>query len=101
VEVASYIGFDNTVAAEVTAYSVLDYFGGPGVLGEGEMVELEEGQYLDIEFWEELYADLSDEEKEAIVAKGAIIEGIAGGFFSQASEQPQRARSVSGYRDRG
>jgi ribose transport system substrate-binding protein len=84
VEVASYIGFDNTVAAEVTAYSVLDYFGGPGVLGEGEMVELEEDQYLDIEFWENLYADLTEEEKAAIVAKGAIIEGIAGGFFSQA-----------------
>ena len=33
VEVASYIGFDNTVAAEVTAYSVLDYFGGPGISG--------------------------------------------------------------------
>ena len=84
VEVASYIGFDNTVAAEVTAYSVLDYFGGPGVLGEGEMVEIEEGQYLDLEFWESLYADLTEEEMAAIVAKGAIIEGVAGGFFSQA-----------------
>jgi ribose transport system substrate-binding protein len=84
VEVASYIGFDNTVAAEVTAYAVLDYFGGPGVLGEGEMVEIEPDQYLDIEFWENLYADLTEEEKAAIVAKGAIIEGIAGGFFSQA-----------------
>jgi ribose transport system substrate-binding protein len=84
VEVASYIGFDNTVAAEVTAYSVLDYFGGPGVLGEGEMVQIEPDQYLDIDFWENLYANLTDEEKAAITAKGAIIEGIAGGFFSQA-----------------
>jgi ribose transport system substrate-binding protein len=84
VDVASYIGFDNAVAAEVTAYSVVDYFGGPGVLGEGEVVEVEPDQYLDIEFWEELYADMTDEEKEAIVAKGAIIEGVAGGFFSQA-----------------
>ena len=42
VDVASYIGFDNTVAAEVTAYALVDYFGGPGVLGLGEMVEIEE-----------------------------------------------------------
>jgi ribose transport system substrate-binding protein len=84
VEIASYIGFDNGVAAEVTAYSVLDYFGGPGVLGEGEVVEVEPDQYLDIEFWEELYGELTDEEKEEIVARGSIIEGIAGGFFSQA-----------------
>jgi len=84
VEVASYIGFDNTIAAEVTAYSVLDYFGGPGVLGEGEMVEIEPGQYLDFAFWEELYGALADEDKEAIVARGAIIEGVAGGFFSTA-----------------
>lgn len=84
VEIASYIGFDNTVAAEVTAYSLLDYFGGPGVLGTGETVAVEEGQYLDYEFWQGLYGGLSDEEKEAIVARGAIIEGVAGGFFSTA-----------------
>lgn len=82
VEVASYIGFDNALAAMVTAYSVLDYFGGPGVLGEGELVEIEPDQYLDLDFWEELYADLTDEEKAEIVARGVIIEGVAGGFFS-------------------
>lgn len=84
VDVDSYIGFDNTQAAAVTAYAVLDYFGGPGVLGAGETVEVEEDQFLDLEFWEGLYADLSDEEKESIVARGAIIEGVAGGFFSTA-----------------
>jgi ribose transport system substrate-binding protein len=84
VEVDSYIGFDNTVAAEVTAYAVLDYFGGPGVLGSGEMVEAEPDQFLDHEFWAELYAELSDEEKATIQARGAIIEGVAGGFFSTA-----------------
>jgi ribose transport system substrate-binding protein len=84
VEVNSYIGFDNTVAAEVTAYAVLDYFGGPGVLGSGEVVEIEPDQFLDIEFWQGLYGDLSDEEKATIKARGAIIEGIAGGFFSTA-----------------
>jgi ribose transport system substrate-binding protein len=80
----SYIGFDNTVAAEVTAYSVLDYFGGPGVLGAGEMIEIEPDQYLDIDFWRDLYGGLSDEEKAGIVARGVIIEGVAGGFFSTA-----------------
>ncbi|GAB4431834.1 MAG: sugar ABC transporter substrate-binding protein [Anaerolineae bacterium] len=84
VDVASYIGFDNTVAAKVTAYAVVDYFGGPGVLGEGEMVDVEEDTYLDIEFWEDLYADMTEEEKAEIVARGAIIEGVAGGFFSTA-----------------
>jgi len=84
VEVASYIGFDNTIAAEVTAYSLLDYFGGPGVLGTGEKVEVKPDEYLDIDFWRNLYSGLSAEEKAQIQARGAIIEGVAGGFFSQA-----------------
>lgn len=83
-DIESYIGFDNTVAAEVTAYAVLDYFGGPGVLGTGETVEVEPDQFLDHEFWTDLYAGLSDAEKAEIVARGAIIEGVAGGFFSTA-----------------
>jgi len=82
--IASYIGFDNTVAAEVTAYSLLDYFGGPGVLGAGEKVDVAADQYLDIGFWRDLYAGLSDADKAKIVARGAIIEGVAGGFFSTA-----------------
>jgi len=84
VQVASYIGFDNTVAAEVTAYSLLDYFGGPGVLGTGRKVEVATDEYLDIDFWRNLYKNLSAEEKAAIKARGAIIEGVAGGFFSTA-----------------
>lgn len=84
VQVASYIGFDNTVAAEVTAYALLDYFGGPGVLGKGRKVEVAADQYLDIDFWRNLYKNLSAEEKAAIKARGAIIEGVAGGFFSTA-----------------
>jgi ribose transport system substrate-binding protein len=84
VEIASYIGFDNTIAAKVTAYSVVDYFGGPGVLGEGDMVEIEPDTYLDIEFWEELYGEMSEADMAAIEARGSIIEGVAGGFFSTA-----------------
>jgi ribose transport system substrate-binding protein len=81
VEIASYIGFDNSEAAAVSAYSVLDYYGGPGVLGAGEQVDVAQDQYLDLEFWEELYADA---DPAAIEASGVIIEGIAGTFFSQA-----------------
>ena len=83
-DINSYIGFDNTVAAEVTAYALLDYFGGPGVLGTGEEVEITPDQYLDIEFWRKLYGGLSDDQKAQIKARGSIIEGVAGGFFSTA-----------------
>lgn len=83
-DIASYIGFDNTVAAEVTAYALVDYFGGPGVLGTGEQVEVTPDQYLDIGFWRDLYAGMSDADKAAVQARGAILEGVAGGFFSTA-----------------
>ena len=84
VTVASYIGFDNTEAAEVSGYAVLDYFGGPGVLGSGEQVEVEPDTYLDHEWWSNLYGDMSEDEMGQIQARGEIIEGIAGGFFSTA-----------------
>lgn len=81
IEVASYIGFDNTEAARVSGFAVLDYFGGPGVLGAGESVDVADDQYLDLEWWEELYADADTSE---VAASGTIIEGIAGTFFSEA-----------------
>ncbi len=83
VDVASYIGFDNTVAGTISAYALVDYFGGPGVLGEGDMVDIEEGTYLDLAWWEALYADV-DPATIDVEASVAIIEGIAGGFFSTA-----------------
>jgi len=72
---------DNAQAAAVSAYSVLDYYGGPGVLGAGEKVDAKPEDYLDLKWWEETYADV---DKESIEASGVIIEGIAGTFFSQA-----------------
>jgi ribose transport system substrate-binding protein len=84
VDVSSYIGFDNTQGAEVSAYSVVDYFGGPGVLGAGEKVEVQPETYLDLAFWKDLASKMSDEDKAKIKARGAIIEGVAGGFFSTA-----------------
>ncbi len=80
IEVASYIGFDNSEAASVSAYSVLDYFGGPGVLGTGEKADVTPDTFLDLKWWEELYADA---DKATPKASGGMIEGIAGTFFSQ------------------
>ncbi|HHY46641.1 MAG TPA: sugar ABC transporter substrate-binding protein [Firmicutes bacterium] len=84
IDVASYIGFDNTVAGEISAYAVLDYFGGPGVLGTGRKVDVKPGTYLDLKWWQDLYSKITPQEKANIKARGAIIEGIAGGFFSVA-----------------
>jgi ribose transport system substrate-binding protein len=83
-DIASYIGFDNTQGGMVSAYSVADYFGGPGVLGTGTEIEVKPGDYLDLDFWKKAYADLPEEERAKVQAKGAIIEGVAGGFYSTA-----------------
>ena len=56
IDVASYIGFDNSDAASVSAYAVLDYYGGPGVLGSGEKVDVEPDTFIDLKWWEKLYA---------------------------------------------
>ena len=84
VNASTYIGFDNTVGAEISAYAMLDYFGGPGVLGSGKKVDVQPDQYLDINFWKGLYDNLSDADKANIKAQCAIIEGVAGDFFSNA-----------------
>jgi ribose transport system substrate-binding protein len=83
VEVASYIGFDNTDAGRISAYALLDYFGGPGVLGRGRKVNADRDTYLDLDWWRELYKNV-DPAGAGIKAQVAIIEGIAGGFFSTA-----------------
>jgi ribose transport system substrate-binding protein len=84
VDVASYIGFDNTDGGRISAYATLDYFGGPGVLGTGRKVDVKTDTFLDLKWWQDLYKTVTPEEKAAIKAKGAIIEGVAGGFFSTA-----------------
>lgn len=83
VDVASYIGFDNTDAGRISAYALLDYFGGPGVLGKGEKVDVERETYLDLAWWKDLYKNV-DPKTADIRARVVIIEGIAGGFFSTA-----------------
>ncbi|WP_258358626.1 sugar ABC transporter substrate-binding protein [Moorella sulfitireducens] len=81
IEVASYIGFDNEQAARVSAYAVLDYLGGPGVLGEGEKVTVSPETYLDEAWWKDLYSKV---DTNSIKGNVAIIEGVAGDFFSNA-----------------
>jgi len=81
IDVAAYIGFDNTEAAQVSAYAVLDYFGGPGVLGAGKKVDPPADGYLDLAWWKSVYAGA---DTAAVAARGVIIEGIAGDFFSNA-----------------
>jgi len=83
VEVASYIGFDNTVAGMISAYALLDYFGGPGVLGTGPRVSVRPETFLDLRWWETQYRRV-DPKRATIRANVAVIEGIAGGFFSTA-----------------
>jgi ribose transport system substrate-binding protein len=83
VKVNSYIGFDNTDAGRISAYALLDYFGGPGVLGKGKKVQVSKDTYLDLKWWSDLYKGV-DPKTSGIKARVAIIEGIAGGFFSTA-----------------
>jgi len=85
VDVDCYIGFDNTVAGTVSAYAVIDYFGGPGVLGEGETLPVTPDTFLDLKFWQDLYTqEIIGGLKDKVKLRGAIIEGVAGGFFSTA-----------------
>lgn len=83
VDVASYIGFDNTDAGRISAYALLDYFGGPGVLGKGRVIDVGSKEYLDLAWWKDLYKNVNPQTAD-IEARVAIIEGIAGGFFSTA-----------------
>ncbi len=80
VKVASYVGFDNFQAGQISGYALLDWLGGPGVLGKGKAVG-KAPRYLDLAFWKDLYKDVKPESLN-LQAKVATIEGVAGGFFS-------------------
>jgi ribose transport system substrate-binding protein len=85
VEVDSYIGYDNVMAAQVTAYSVLDALGGPGVLGEEDSDrKVPEGEELTLEWWENLYKDV---DPKSIQGKIAILSGIPGSFYDNERQE--------------
>lgn len=73
------IGFDNTEAGTVSGYAMLDQLGGPGVVEPGEQVEVAEDEWLDLEWWEDLYADF---DYSSIEGKVAVIGGIEGSIYS-------------------
>ena len=81
VDVAAFVGFDNFGSAVVSGWSAIDILGAPGVLGEGEVVDLPVDTFMDIPFWEDFYADL---DHDTISGRIAIIEGLAGDYFSNA-----------------
>lgn len=78
-DVACYIGFDNRVAGVISGYAVVDYLGGPGVLGTGPMVDVAPQSALDLAWWEQLY-QRGDLQTLAIKGRVAIIEGISGSW---------------------
>jgi ribose transport system substrate-binding protein len=80
VDVDSYIGFDNTVGGEVSASALVDYFGALGVINDKAGLPVD--TYLDLPFWKGRLDKLTPEQKAGIKAKGVIIEGVAGNFYS-------------------
>ncbi|MEZ4732993.1 MAG: substrate-binding domain-containing protein [Caldilineaceae bacterium] len=79
VDVACYIGFDNTVAGLISGYAVVDYLGGPGVLGSGNCATVMPDVELDLAWWQALYQDVNPT-TAAVKGRVAIIEGISGSW---------------------
>jgi ribose transport system substrate-binding protein len=79
-DISSYIGFSNSDAGAVNGYAMLDYLGGPGVLGKGDKVDVPADTFLDLAKWEEIFKDF---DYSTITGNVAIVEGIAGGFYSE------------------
>ena len=83
VEVASFVGFDNEIAATVTGWSMINALGGPGPLPQAEdgAMDLPMETFLDLDWWEALYSGF---DKESVHGRVAIIEGISGDYFANA-----------------
>lgn len=79
--ISSVIGFDNVDGGIVSGYALLDQLGGPGVIAPGEEVAVEEGTYLDAAWWADVYKDF---DYSTLSGKVAVIEGIAGSYYSNA-----------------
>jgi len=83
VEVASFVGFDNVIAATVTGWSMVNALGGPGPLPQAEdgPMQVPMETFLDLAWWEDLYNGF---DKESVSGRVAIIEGISGDYFANA-----------------
>ena len=81
VNVDTFVGYDNFIAGEINGYAMLDALGGPGVMGEGEMVNTDPAKdILSKEWWENVYKDV---DKSSISGEIAHLEGIAGSYSQQ------------------
>ena len=78
VDVDTFIGFDNQVCAAVSGYAMLDALGGPGLMGEGKKVNVDETEFLDLAWWEDLYKNV---DKNSISGKIALVGGVPGSFY--------------------
>lgn len=94
IDLTSKIGFDNATGSAVVAYSILNYFGGPGPLGSHPTVKPSPSTRLDLKWWQDLYRK-SGVDPSRIQASGAVINGIAGDLFST-----QRAKGFESVLDR-
>lgn len=74
------VGFNNETAGAVSGYAFLDYYGGPGVLGTGEKVDVEPGTKMTLEWWEDLYKDFDYSTIEKVDV--GIISGIEGSIYT-------------------
>jgi len=83
VEVASFVGFDNVIAAEVTGWSLINALGGPGVLPQAgaQRVTVPPATHLNVQWWEDLYRNV---DRNAISGRVYMIEGVHGDYFSNA-----------------
>lgn len=77
--ITSYIGFDNYVAGQLSAYATVDYLGGPGCLGRNETEKPSPDLHLTIDWYESLYLSKRDIDVSGNVV---IIEGVPGRFTS-------------------
>lgn len=78
-DVACYIGFDNTTVGAISGYAVVDYLGGPGVLGRGPTVTVDADTILDWAWWQQLHQRWATT-PNAVAGRVAIIEGISGSW---------------------
>jgi len=78
-DVACYIGFDNTVAGILSGYAVVNYLGGPGVLGCHPTVAVDPATPLDLAWWEACYRGAAALQWN-VAGRVAIIEGISGSW---------------------
>jgi len=81
VDVTSFIGFDNSAAASVTGWSMVNALGGPGPLPaakEGSM-DVPADTHLNLEWWENLYSGF---DRQSVSGNVAIIEGSSGDYFA-------------------